>query len=132
MAMDYQKLEEWHWNEGASNHAISDLVRRLEIDLPGDYLAFLEKHDGGEGFVDDEYIIIWRAGDIIRFNHEYEVQVYAPDLLLFGSNGGGEAYAFDKRATPMPVVQVPFIGMDVADAIPVAESFSALFSRKSS
>ena len=46
------------------------------------------------------------------FNRDYEVESYCPELLLFGSSGGGEAYAFDKRSLPWRVVEVPFVGMD--------------------
>ncbi|KVO88110.1 cell wall assembly protein [Burkholderia ubonensis] len=120
------------WNEGASNQAVSDLVGQLDISLPDDYLTFLRKSDGGEGFLGRDYLILWRAEDIVKFNREYEVDEYAPGLLIFGSNGGGEAYAFDTRVNPMQVVQVPFIGMDLADAIPVAESFSSLLFGTSS
>lgn len=89
-------MEGWQWNDGASKYEISVLIRELQLELPADYLAFLEKHDGGEGFVNGQCLIIWRTEDIIRFNREYEVIDYDPDLLLIGSNGGGEAYAFDN------------------------------------
>jgi hypothetical protein len=52
-------------------------------------------------------------------------QVLRPGLFLFGSNGGGEAYAFDTRENPWVVVQVPLIGMgDAASAIPLGGSFT--------
>ncbi|WP_260427998.1 SMI1/KNR4 family protein [Burkholderia stagnalis] len=130
--MELERFTNWHWNAGASNQAVSDLVGQLDISLPDDYLAFLRKNDGGEGFLGRDYLILWKAEDIVTFNREYEVDEYAPGLLIFGSNGGGEAYAFDTRVTPMQVVQVPFIGMDLADAIPVAESFSSLLLGTSS
>jgi hypothetical protein len=45
------------------------------------------------------------------------VAQFAPDLLLFGSDGGGEAYAFDTRESPWGVVKVPFIGMSDRQSI---------------
>ncbi|UEP38553.1 SMI1/KNR4 family protein [Burkholderia ambifaria] len=126
--MDGERMENWHWNEGASNQAVSDLISLIEIALPDDYLAFLKEHNGGEGFIDNDYLMLWRAEDIIAFNKEYEVVEYAPGLLLFGSNGGGEAYAFDTRDSSMRIVQVPFIGMSLADIRPIADSLTALLS----
>ncbi|WP_053059952.1 MULTISPECIES: SMI1/KNR4 family protein [Burkholderia cepacia complex] len=126
--MDSKRLANWHWNEGASNQAVSDLIALIEIPLPDDYLTFLREHNGGEGFIDNEYLMLWRAEDIVTFNEEYEVAEYAPGLLLFGSNGGGEAYAFDTRVSPMQIVEVPFIGMDLADVIPIAGSLTTLLS----
>lgn len=32
---------------------------------------------------------------MIWFNEEYQVRQYAPGVILFGSDGGGEAYGFD-------------------------------------
>jgi hypothetical protein len=44
--------------------------------------------------------------------------------LLFGSSGGGEAFAFDVREPgKTPVVSVPFVGMDLNDIAPLAETF---------
>jgi hypothetical protein len=54
--------------------------------------------------------MIWKIGELLRFNREYEVQVYAPGLLLFGSSGGGEAFAFSLRVPGRtPVVQYPLL-----------------------
>lgn len=51
--------------------------------------------------------------------------VYAPGLFLFGSDGGGEAFAFDLRSNPPPVVSVPFVGMDLSLVEFVAVDFGA-------
>lgn len=101
----------------------------LGVNLPEDYKAFLRLHDGAEGFVGDHYLVLWRASELPQFNREYEFPTYAPGLLGFGGNGGGEAFAFDTRQVPFPVVIVPLIGMSREDAIPVAKSFAALFYR---
>jgi len=57
------------------------------------------------------------------FNREYQVETYAPSLFFFGSNGGGEGFAFDLRTHQLTIVEVPFIGMSVADANVLASSF---------
>lgn len=41
---------------------------------------------------------------------------FFPGLLLFGSDGGGEGFAFSMRDTPWSVVQVPFSGAPNASA----------------
>jgi hypothetical protein len=82
---------------------------------------------GGEGFIGDNYIVIWRAEELANFNREYEVNEYAPGITLFGSNGGGEAYGFDFYSPTMPVLRIPFIGMDRRYARLIAQSFTALF-----
>lgn len=94
--------------------------------LPLEYEQFLRKHNGGEGFVGDNYLVLWRAEELSTFNREYEVDRNAPGLLLFGSNGGGEGYGFDARVAGPPIVRVSFIGMDLRYATPVATDFDEL------
>src|SRR6266853_5251695 len=104
---------------------IEAFKQEAAIPLPSEYLEFLRFTDGGESFIGpNSYAMLWKIDELLRFNREYEVPEYAPGLFLFGSNGGGEAFAFDLRAEGgNPVVSVPFIGMDVRDALPLAETF---------
>lgn len=120
-----QWLKEGHLAPPCAPEVVANLSKTVGVALPRDYLHFLESHDGGEGFVGDNYLILWRAEDLAPFNVEYEVEQYAPGVLLFGSNGGGEAYGFDTRQDPMTVVRIPFIGMDLKYATPVADSFDS-------
>ena len=45
---------------------------------------------------------------------------------MFGSTGGGDGFAFDTRTSPYRVMQVPFVGMSVAEKFLVAGSFTEL------
>lgn len=123
------KLKDGALNPPAVESKLNELALSLGYSLPADYVHFLQRHDGGEGFVGENYLILWKAEELIRFNREYEVEQYAPGIFLFGSNGGGEGYGFDIKDPAMPVVRVPFIGMDRRHAKPVASDFTDLFSR---
>lgn len=105
------------------------LIRQFESEggfrLPEDYAQFLQQADGGEGFVGNAYAILWRVSELLEMNRAYQVAEYAPGLFLFGSDGGGEAFAFDTRAAAKPIVSVPFVGMELKVARPVASSFTA-------
>lgn len=118
------ELKEWHLNPMADEDSIQTLERSLGWALPADYAAFLRLHDGGEGFIGENYLILWRVAELAPFNLEYEVYKYAPGLFLFGSSGGGEAYGFDLRDPSLPIVRVPFIGMELKYAIFVARNFT--------
>lgn len=125
---------EYHLTEGQLNGpaeipAFDGLSPHLGIKLPESYIEFLKKHDGGEGFIGDSYIIFWKADELIDFNREYEVERYAPGIFLFASNGGGECYGFDTEDEAMPIVRIPFIGMDRKYAISVASNLPDLFAR---
>ena len=108
---------------GAPESTIADAEAKLRWALPNDYKELLRNANGGEGFIGENYLILWAAEELAQFNKEYQVQDYAPGLILFGSDGGGEGFAFDTRSSPAPIVQVPFIGMELNYARPVAASF---------
>lgn len=117
------------WNSGASDESFFQLTSALAYVLPGDYLEFLREHDGGEGSVGENYLILWKTEELIAFNREYETDQYAPGLFLFGSDGGGVGYGFVTRDPAMPIVKVEFIGMSLDDMDVVAAGFSELIDR---
>jgi len=107
---------------------IAGLVRGAGIPLPPEYLAFLRESSGGEGElgVQPGWFVIWPAGEVVDLNQEYEVAANAPGFFGFGSSGGGDLLAFDTRGgQPYSVAALPFIGMSVKHALPVAVSFAS-------
>ena len=121
----FDLLAKFNGNFPATVEDISAVEKKLKCQLPSDYVAFLKGQNGGKGFIgNDSYVMLWAVEELEPFNREYEVGSYCPELLLIGSNGGGEAYAFDKRSTAWPVVQVPFIGMDYSLCEVIGGSFS--------
>jgi hypothetical protein len=111
-------------NPGISEKELGDALSTLSVDLPSDYKTFLRASDGGKGFVGNNYLVLWRASELKRFNDDYEVREYAPGILIFGSDGAGEAFAFDARSADCPVLMVPFIGMELAHAKRVGRTFT--------
>lgn len=124
-----KNIKDGFLNAPASEAGINEVISSARCHLPADYVQFLLRHDGGEGFIGENYIIFWKAEELIKFNHEYEVERYAPGILLFGSNGGGEGYGFDLLNGGMPVVRVPFIGMDRRHVKLIANSFTEMFNK---
>ncbi|WP_218191712.1 SMI1/KNR4 family protein [Pseudomonas sp. B28(2017)] len=103
-----------------------------QIPLPADYLSFLQSKNGDEGWLGEDYFILWRADDLVSLNHKYEVEHYAPGIFLFGSTGSGDAWGFDLRANPPTVVRIPFVGMAAGHVETVANSFSELLQLSAS
>ncbi|MEI7931728.1 MAG: SMI1/KNR4 family protein [Alphaproteobacteria bacterium] len=103
--------------------------RTLPGGLPADYSAFLGNHNGGEGFVGENYIVLWKAEEIAEFNDDFDVAKSAPGLFLIGSDGGGKGFGFDTRTPDLPVVVVPFTGMALGAATQAAETFSAFMEK---
>lgn len=117
-------MAEFNGNLPVSIAQLDSFESEAGLELPPEYASFLQKCDGGEGFIGpNAYVILWRLGELIEWNKAYQVDEYAPGLFLFGSDGGGEAFAFDTRRSEMPIVSVPFVGMDLDLARPLGESF---------
>lgn len=116
-------LAKFNGNPAATLALIRNAVNRDGLDLPNEYMKFIEEINGGEGFVGSNYIILWRIEELAKMNIDYQVQEYAPGLFLFGSDGGGEAFAFDMRSPSKPIVSVPFVGLDTSLARPYALNF---------
>ncbi|HEY5328610.1 MAG TPA: SMI1/KNR4 family protein [Acidobacteriaceae bacterium] len=119
-------------NPGAPAAVITESETSLGLALPAEYIEFLKYSNGGSGFIGSvEYVIFWKTEELAPLNIAYEVQKYTPGLLIFGSNGGGEAYGFDTRSAACPIVRIPFIVMDWNDARPMGDSFFAFLRRLS-
>jgi len=119
-------LGDFSFSGGASKDALSKLKT---LNLPADFLSIYSGLNGGEGFVGEDYLILWKAEDLVTFNEEYEVVKYAPGIFLFGSNGGGEGFGFDTRSKLYTVVEIPFIGMDLQYVSLIADSFTQFLEK---
>jgi SMI1 / KNR4 family (SUKH-1) len=112
-------------NPPASEKAISELMAALSKPLPSSFVAFFKRANGGEGFVGTRYVQLWRVEDLIELNNGYKVNEFAPRLFLIGSDGGGEAYAFDLSSDDSAVLEIPFIPLDRHESRQIVESFDS-------
>jgi len=118
------------WREFSANppahlQAIEKFEAESRIQLPQDYVCFLQKMNGGEGEFGESYLALWSIDDIVERNRGYMVAEATPGLLVFGSDGGNEAFGFDLRSNAKEIVAVPFIVLDWKDSIRVAPTFTA-------
>lgn len=90
--------------------------------LPQDYLAAVPEFGGREGFLGEEYLRLYRLQELVALNLAYEVPSLLPEVIVFGSNGVGEAFAF-LLGEPA-VVQVPFLPLAAEHAHRKAVSFA--------
>ena len=97
-------------NPAPSSDAIAVLSEKTTSLLPPEYLEFMSRCDGGEGFLGDDYAELRRIEELEPFNADYQTAEYLSNTLLIGSDGGVE------------FVRVPFIGMsdDVFELVGVS------------
>src|SRR5438876_10875303 len=75
--------------------------------LPADYFAAVTEFGGREGFLGETYLRLYRLQELAALNLAYEVPALFSEAIVFGSNGGGDAFAFLVREPA--VIQVPFL-----------------------
>ena len=114
-------------NGPASAEALASLRTGLAKPLPESYFAFLLRANGGEGFIGDRYVQLWRAEELVEMNRAYKTAEFFPDLFFIGSDGCGDAYAFDLSRIDSTVFEVPFIALP-ADARAIASSFDSFLA----
>lgn len=60
---------------------------------------------------------------LISLNEAYNVKEFIADIIIFGSDGGEEAYAFDISGQQLQIVKLPFIGMGYVEKEKLADKF---------
>lgn len=98
---------------------------KIGIIFPDGYKELMLHSDGLEGSIGDSaYLVLWKLEEIFELNREYCVQEFAPGLVLFGTDGGDTAYAFDCREVPARIVSLPFIGMALDQIVECGTTFN--------
>jgi hypothetical protein len=90
--------------------------------LPHNYLAAVVESGGREGFLGEKYLRLYRLQELVMFNLAYEVPSLLPTVIVFASNGVGEAFAFSLGT--QVVIQVPFLPLAAEHAKRQADNFA--------
>jgi hypothetical protein len=96
--------------EPADTAALRELGVALGIVWPHEFVELMSITNGGEGWVGESYLSVYELDQIARFNSPE----FHPGLVLFGSDGGGEGFAFRKSSTPPDIVMANLVGPDPA------------------
>lgn len=93
------------------------LFSELRVRPPADYQEFLSVTDGATGPIGSQgWVDLWGIDDIRETNRTFRAANLVDDLVLFGSDGGGDALAFDTGSGGCVIVRVPFDTLARADA----------------
>lgn len=125
MNLDFLRfMTDMELGQSSSKEALDNIEESLQIVLPDEYREFMVEHNGAEGAIgENNYLVIWPVEEVVELNEAYGVSDFTPSLVYFGSDGGGVAYAFDKRTVPINIVKFPFDSIHIEDAEQVANSF---------
>jgi hypothetical protein len=104
-----------------STTEINAFLENINFALPEGFIEFYEQSNGGVLSGENVYVDLWPLPDMIAMNKNYEVEKYAPDFFIFGSDGGGTAYCIKKEDGY--IYDMQFIGMP-DDASFICETFN--------
>jgi len=112
------------WNSTATDPLfdISPVLPQFTDVLPSDYVAAIRQFGGREGFLGNQYLRLHRLDELPMLNAAYDVPNLSPEIIIFGSDGGGEAFAFTLHQHA--VAQIPFIPLSLENAIVKSTSFT--------
>jgi hypothetical protein len=94
---------------------INTFLNIVDFSLPVGFIDFFKEANGADISTDDHYIVLWPLTDMVGLNKEYNVDGYAPEFFIFGSDGGDTAYGIEKSTGY--VFELPFIGMSREEAV---------------
>jgi hypothetical protein len=116
---------------GASLAVIRDREAELGITFPDDYVEFMLSSNGGEGFVggDRLYVQIDPIEEMMNDDLREGLARERRGLVVFGSDGAGEAFAFDTRGDEVRIVMFPWVGVDEKEVFPQGRTFTEFLRR---
>jgi len=101
-------------NTAPTNDEIEAFLKQVDFNLPKGFIDFFKETNGADISTDEKYILLWALTDMIQLNKEYNVEEYAPDFFIFGSDGGNTAFAIKKNTGD--IYEMPFIRMSKEEA----------------
>jgi len=109
---------------------IDEAEKRLGQRFPDDYRDFLTARNGLATWFGDVYIALYSIDQVVELNEIHGHLSHQPELIHIGSDGGGEAIAFDFRKHPPVVILVNLVSIHWSEAIFQAESFDQFMDQR--
>lgn len=98
------------------------MQRKIDFAIDLDYLDFIKKHDGSEGFLNENtFIQFWNIDDLIALNPYYEDVEKCGKLFFFGTDGSNLGFAFSKLDST--IVSIDFLEILDKDPDFVSKTF---------
>lgn len=105
-----------------SKEEIDLFQKKVDFNLPKGFMEFMSRSNGAIIDTDEDYVHLWALTELFDLNLAYDVDNFASEFFLIGSDGGDTAYCIEKRSGHIHTL--PFIGMSNEEAILFCESFN--------
>ena len=120
----------WKKRLGASQKVLIDLASIAPAPLSDSYPNFLANSNGGDGplIVQPYWLMLYPAVEVMEIETDGTFHEFFPGYFVIGSNGAGEAIAFDLReGMAGAIIYFDMTNIDLAESVqPLAKSFSEL------
>ncbi len=115
-------------SQGATEQELDSAAAALGIELPEDYRAVMRRINGGACDFGGSWIVLQSLEAAIERNASFKEAGFPP-FIFFGSDGGGEGYAWDLRPERHArYVVVPFIVPEDEAVIPCGDTLEEFLS----
>jgi hypothetical protein len=110
---------------------VTSAERALGFKFPDLVRQVYAMSDGLEGRLAPaaRYFILWTPELVVAQNEAHDEQKEGRKLVLFGSDGGDEVFAFDLEREGPPVLALPSIGIWSEDALACGRDFAEFIDR---
>ena len=109
---------------------VAAIEEKIGIQLPMDYKRYLSNYAGFAGFINQEYVELWNAEEILEANKDCEISAYLPGILGIGGNGAGELIGLEQSPYgQFRIVLSPLIGLSPENTIVIGNSFHDFLAR---
>lgn len=108
-------------NQAPQQSEIEGFLNKINFMLPKGFISFYSESNGAEIMSDESYTILWDLANLFELNKNYAVEEFAPGFFIFGADGGGTAFTFEKATGK--IFEMPFIIMTKEEAIFISDTF---------
>lgn len=108
-------------NTPPSQVEVETFLKEIDFNLPLGFIDFFKEANGAEINTEDCFVLLWPLTDMVQLNKEYNVEEYASEFFIFGSDGGDTAFAIERWTGN--IFDMPFIGMSKEEAIFRSKTF---------
>jgi hypothetical protein len=116
---------------GVSPQQLEAIFTPLNFRPPDDYVGFMAETNGSEGPIGAlGYLAIYSTQELLDCNAQ--TMTLEPGILFFGTDRGGEGYAFELDTPSNGIVAVEFADLDRTRAKSMGKTFAEFLEMLSS
>ncbi len=92
-------------------------------------MFYLNTYRDYEGFIGPEYLRLWDIDSLLENNHRYDIITYHANVLVIGTNMGGESIAIEYKGDEYRIVRSPFIDFGPQNYVEIGTTFTNMLDR---